>query len=127
VLFQGEEFLIAGHQELGLAGFSQREQQAVLGVRSDGAEGQVSAKKEKSRRPAASSSATLARSLARKNGLPATSRSSAMSASRATSVNRLRSQASRSWAGAPKGERRAEIRMLVSRMGRIQDRSARSR
>lgn len=45
VLFQGEEFLIAGHQELGLAGFSQREQEAVLGVRSDGAGGQVSAKK----------------------------------------------------------------------------------
>ena len=45
VLFQREEFLIAGHQELGLAGFSQREQEAVLGVRSDGAGGQVPAKK----------------------------------------------------------------------------------
>jgi hypothetical protein len=45
VLFQGEEFLVAGHEELGLAGFSQREQITVLGVRRDGARGQVPAKK----------------------------------------------------------------------------------
>jgi len=45
VLFQGEEFLVAGHEELGLAGFSQREQVAVLGVRRDRAGGQVPAKK----------------------------------------------------------------------------------
>jgi hypothetical protein len=45
VLFQGEEFLVAGHEELGLAGFSQREQITVLGVRRDGAGGQVPAKK----------------------------------------------------------------------------------
>jgi len=78
LLFQGEEFLVAVHEELGLAGFSQREQITVLGVR-----------------------------CARKNGRPATSRSSAMSASQATSVNFLRSQASRSLAGAPKGDRSA--------------------
>jgi len=45
VVFQGEEFFIAGHQKLGLAGFNQCEQEAVLGVRSDGTGGQVSAKK----------------------------------------------------------------------------------
>jgi hypothetical protein len=45
VLFQGEEFLVAGHEELGLAGFSQREQITVLGVRRDGAGGQIPAKK----------------------------------------------------------------------------------
>jgi len=39
VLFQGKEFLVAGHEELGLAGFSQREQVAVLGVRLDRAGG----------------------------------------------------------------------------------------
>jgi hypothetical protein len=44
VLFQGEKLLVAGHQELGLAGFSQREQVAVFGVRSDYAGGQVLAK-----------------------------------------------------------------------------------
>jgi len=119
VLFQGEEFLVAGHEELGLAGFSQREQIIVLGIRRDGAGGQVPAKKEKSRRPAASSSAALERSLARKNGRPATSRNSAMSTSQATSVNVLRSQASSSLAGAPRGDRSAESRMLVSRMRRI--------
>jgi hypothetical protein len=48
VLFQGEEFLVAGHEELGLAGFSQREQITVLGVRRDGAGGQVPAKKRES-------------------------------------------------------------------------------
>jgi hypothetical protein len=45
VLFQGEEFLVTGHEELGLAGFSQRKQITVLGVRRDGAGGQVPAKK----------------------------------------------------------------------------------
>ena len=44
-MFQGEEFLVAGHQKLGFAGFSQREQVTVLGVRRDGAGGQVPAKK----------------------------------------------------------------------------------
>jgi hypothetical protein len=44
VLFQGEKLLVAGHQELGLAGFTQREPLAVLGVRSDQAGGQVLAK-----------------------------------------------------------------------------------
>ena len=44
MLFQGEEFLVAGHEEVGLAGFSQREQITVLGVRRDGAGGQLPAK-----------------------------------------------------------------------------------
>src|ERR1019366_5021428 len=44
VLFQGEEFLVAGHQKLGFAGFSPREQVAVLGVRRRRARGQVPAK-----------------------------------------------------------------------------------
>jgi hypothetical protein len=44
VPFQGKAFLVAGHEELGLAGFSQREQVAVLGVRCDRAGGQVPAK-----------------------------------------------------------------------------------
>jgi hypothetical protein len=30
VVFQGEEFLVAGHEKLGFAGFSRREQVAVL-------------------------------------------------------------------------------------------------
>jgi hypothetical protein len=38
-MFEGEEFLVAGYEELGLAGFSQREQITVFGVRRDGAEG----------------------------------------------------------------------------------------
>ena len=50
---------------------------------------------------------------------PATSRSSAMRAPEATRVNLFRSQASRSLAGAPRGESSAEIRMLVSRTMRI--------
>lgn len=45
MLFQGKEFLVASHEELGFAGFSQREQVAVLGVRRDRAGGQVPAKK----------------------------------------------------------------------------------
>src|ERR1035438_6302258 len=45
VMLQGEEFLVAGHEEVGLAGFSQREQKTVLGVRRDGAGSQVPAKK----------------------------------------------------------------------------------
>src|ERR1035437_339790 len=45
VMLQGEEFLVAGHEEVGLAGFSQREQKTVLGVRRDGAGWQVPAKK----------------------------------------------------------------------------------
>jgi hypothetical protein len=36
VLFREEEFLAAGHEELGLASFSQREQRTVLRVRRDG-------------------------------------------------------------------------------------------
>ena len=44
VMFQGEEFLVAGHEELGLAGFCQCQQVAVLGVRRDRAGGQVPAK-----------------------------------------------------------------------------------
>ena len=47
VLFQGEKLLVAGYQELGLAGFSQREQIAVLGVGSDRAGRQILAKKRK--------------------------------------------------------------------------------
>src|SRR5664279_537817 len=31
VMFEGEEFLVAGHEEFGLAGFSHREQVTVLG------------------------------------------------------------------------------------------------
>jgi len=45
VLLQGEEFLIAGHQELGLACFGQREQITVFGIRRDRAQGEVPAKK----------------------------------------------------------------------------------
>ena len=45
MLFQGEEFLVAGHEELGVAGFSQREQITVLGVRRNGAGGKVATKK----------------------------------------------------------------------------------
>jgi len=47
VLFQGEKLLVAGYQELGLAGFSQREQIAVLGVGSDRAGRQIVPKKRK--------------------------------------------------------------------------------
>ena len=68
VMFQGEEFLVARDEELGLAGFSSREQITVLGVRRDGPEGKSRQKNEKSRRLAASSSAALTRILARKNG-----------------------------------------------------------
>jgi hypothetical protein len=39
VMFEGEELLVAGHEELGLAGFSHREQGTVLGVRRDWAGG----------------------------------------------------------------------------------------
>jgi hypothetical protein len=39
VMFEGEEFLVAGHEELGLADFGQREQITVLGVRREGAGG----------------------------------------------------------------------------------------
>src|ERR1035437_10432302 len=45
VLFQGEEFLIAGHKELGLAGFSQRGPVTFLGVRGGGAGGGVRGQK----------------------------------------------------------------------------------
>jgi len=45
VLFQGEEFFVVGHEEIGLARFNQREQIAVLGVRRDRAGGQVPTKK----------------------------------------------------------------------------------
>src|SRR5579859_5643414 len=45
VLFQGKEFLVAGHEKLGFACFSQREQVTVFGVRRDRAGGQVPAKK----------------------------------------------------------------------------------
>ena len=45
VLFQGEEFLVAGYKKLSLAGFRQREQVAVL-VRRDRTGGQVPAKKK---------------------------------------------------------------------------------
>jgi hypothetical protein len=67
LLFREEEFL-AGHEELGLASFSQREQITVLRSDATGAGGQVPAKKEKSRRPAASNSAALARSLGHRAG-----------------------------------------------------------
>ena len=45
VVFQGKEFFVAGHEKLSFAGFSQREQVTVLGVRRDRAGGQVPAKK----------------------------------------------------------------------------------
>lgn len=44
-MFEREEFLFAGHEELGLAGFSQREQITVFRVRRDGSGGQVPAEK----------------------------------------------------------------------------------
>ena len=47
MLFQGEKLFVAGYQELGLAGFSQREQIAVLGVGSDRAGRQILAKGRK--------------------------------------------------------------------------------
>ena len=49
VTFQGEESFVAGHEKLGLAGFSQHEQVTVLGVRPDGARMQVPAKKREVR------------------------------------------------------------------------------
>lgn len=71
---------------------------------------------ERSRRPAASNSIVLPRSLAWKKGLLVTSRSSAMRSSQATTMNFFRSHASSSWAGDPTGDNNAESRTLVSRM-----------
>jgi len=67
VLFQGAKLLVAGHQELPLARFSQaRAGSCPLGSRAIRPEGKSWQNNEKSRRPAASSSAALARSLARR-------------------------------------------------------------